>query len=268
MIKREKHGENGRQICLPREVECGCGTDAKILTKGAVEDIAEREDAEKETQLNNLEWEHTFDSVSDLIFILDTDFTIKRINPGTARKLSLDPRKVVGRNRFEFTHQSQEPPEYCPNRKLLLDSCEHSVETKLDLFERWFDISVSPLLGMHGELIGSLHLARDITAHKQAEDQVRKSLKETEHMNRVMLGREIRIVELKQEINSLCRELVRPEPVPTISMNDTVNSRAATDSDPELERYGASAETSVDLWDLIDRQLMQQLLDSFCEVLT
>ncbi|GAB6043536.1 PAS domain-containing protein [Endothiovibrio diazotrophicus] len=60
---------------------------------------------------------------------------------------------------------------------------------------------------------------RDITERKHAEqmlrrqaDELRTRNEELERFNRVTVGRELRMVELKQEVNALARELGRPPP--------------------------------------------------------
>jgi len=47
----------------------------------------------------------------------------------------------------------------------------------------------------------------DITEHKQAQEEKRKSIAEMERMNQLMTGREMRVIEMKKEINSLLAEL-------------------------------------------------------------
>jgi hypothetical protein len=47
-------------------------------------------------------------------------------------------------------------------------------------------------------------VATDVTERKQAEAQIKQHLSELEAFNRVAVGRELRMVELKQEINELC----------------------------------------------------------------
>ena len=47
----------------------------------------------------------------------------------------------------------------------------------------------------------------DITEKKIAEEKLAKILSETENMNRLMTGREERILELKIDINNLLRQL-------------------------------------------------------------
>lgn len=52
-------------------------------------------------------------------------------------------------------------------------------------------------------------VVRDITKRKQAEDKLNKTLAELERFNRLMIGREGRIIEMKQEVNALLVELGR-----------------------------------------------------------
>jgi len=51
----------------------------------------------------------------------------------------------------------------------------------------------------------------DITARKQGEEQIQRHVAELERFNRAMVGRELRMVELKREINELCRQAGLPE---------------------------------------------------------
>jgi hypothetical protein len=45
---------------------------------------------------------------------------------------------------------------------------------------------------------------RDIGERKEKEKELLKSYKELEYFNKVMVGREIRMIELKKEIDQLC----------------------------------------------------------------
>ena len=57
----------------------------------------------------------------------------------------------------------------------------------------------------------------DITAHKLAETEIRRRAEELRaandeltRFNRVTLGRELRIIELKKQVNDLCARLGQP----------------------------------------------------------
>jgi len=73
------------------------------------------------------------------------------------------------------------------------------------------DISLSVLKNSEGETIGTIDVFRNITERKRAEEKLGKHMKELEHFNELTVGRELRMVELKKEINALLRELGREE---------------------------------------------------------
>ena len=73
-----------------------------------------------------------------------------------------------------------------------------------------------PLTDQDGKVIGDLVLISNITARKEAEERVQKTLSDVERYNRLMMGREMRVVELKKEINALSRELKRPPAYPAV----------------------------------------------------
>jgi PAS domain S-box-containing protein len=52
----------------------------------------------------------------------------------------------------------------------------------------------------------------DITGRKKAEEEQRRSIKDLEETNKIMVGRELRMIELKKEVNQLSKEIGRPEP--------------------------------------------------------
>ena len=56
--------------------------------------------------------------------------------------------------------------------------------------------------------------AVDITLRKRAEEEMRAAVQELEEFNQAMVGRELRMVELKQEINALCAQLGQPPRYP------------------------------------------------------
>jgi len=51
---------------------------------------------------------------------------------------------------------------------------------------------------------------RDITARQQAEAALRASNAELERFNRLLVDRELRMIELKQEVNQLCAAAGQP----------------------------------------------------------
>ena len=149
-----------------------CAKESKSVRLYAV-DITERQRAAAALGRAKEEWERTFDVVPDLIIILDQEHRIVRCNRAMAEALGLEPRKLVGRTCYEAVHGLREPPDFCPHSKLLQDGQPHTTEV-LEL-GREFLVTVSPFLFAEGRAVGSVHVARDITDHKQADAALRES---------------------------------------------------------------------------------------------
>lgn len=77
----------------------------------------------------------------------------------------------------------------------------------------------TPLYDGEGRLIGVLGIARDITAIKAAEEELRQRNAELERFNQASVGRELDMIELKRRINALAGELGRPAPFPLSFLN-------------------------------------------------
>ena len=65
-----------------------------------------------------------------------------------------------------------------------------------------------------GQIVGVSTVARDITERKRAENELRASNDDLARFNRAAVDRELRMIELKKEINALCAELGQPPKYP------------------------------------------------------
>jgi DNA-binding response OmpR family regulator len=71
----------------------------------------------------------------------------------------------------------------------------------------YLDVHKAPLFNQEGELIGVVGSASDITAFKQAEEALILKIVELERFNDLTVGREIKMIELKEEVNELRKQL-------------------------------------------------------------
>jgi PAS domain S-box-containing protein len=58
--------------------------------------------------------------------------------------------------------------------------------------------------------IGAIVVTKDITDHKLAQSMIFEKMEELEKFNKIMIGREKRMVELKREVNELCSRMNIP----------------------------------------------------------
>ena len=134
-----------------------------------------RQKAEELLSRANREWERTFNSIPDLIMILDTQHRIVRANKTMFDALARTEQEIIGKTCYELVHGTDSPPSFCPHSKLLSDGKEHAEEVLEPRLGGTYDIRVSPVVDSTGNLVGSIHISRDITGRKQTEENLRKN---------------------------------------------------------------------------------------------
>jgi hypothetical protein len=75
----------------------------------------------------------------------------------------------------------------------------------------WGEIRISVVRGADNKPLYFLPVIIDITKRKQAEISLINKNNELNEMNSVMIGRELRMIELKNEINKLLKEMGKEE---------------------------------------------------------
>jgi PAS domain S-box-containing protein len=142
----------------------------------AARDITERKQAEEE-------WRRTFDTVSDSVMLLDTDYRIRRANRATSHLLGLDSEQVAGKHCFELLHNLNSPPPGCPVQRMLSSRKEERADIEETRLGKTFEVIATPLQNGDESLSGCIHTLRDITQRKRAEEKLRRSAEELKRSN-------------------------------------------------------------------------------------
>jgi PAS domain S-box-containing protein len=140
-------------------------------------DISERKRAEEELRRAKREWERTFDSVPDLIAVLDNQHRIVRVNRSMAQRLGVQPDGCVGLPCYACVHGTASPIGPCPHTLTLRDHKEHVAEVHEDRLGGDFLVTTTPMFDENGAMDGTVHVARDITESKRAENELKESEK-------------------------------------------------------------------------------------------
>jgi PAS domain S-box-containing protein len=144
-------------------------------TQALEDELQERKRIEQLVIRAKQEWERTMDAMPDLIALLDINQQMIRVNKPMAAALGLTPAEAVGQKCYDCVHSTRCPTAQCPHLQMLTDGQPHTVEIYEERLGGTFEVIVVPRYDFDNTtLIGSIHIARDITARKEAEKEQKK----------------------------------------------------------------------------------------------
>lgn len=109
-----------------------------------------------------------FNSIEDVVWILDTNHRILHANKSTRSLTGIDPDEVTGRHCWEITHKTDGPIPECPI--LRMSASRKREKMSMQVGDRWLQVTVDPLINAEGVLEGAVHIIRDITdIHRRDE---------------------------------------------------------------------------------------------------
>jgi len=120
-------------------------------------------------------WRGLFDIHVDPLAFLDAHYRIVRVNHALAMAIGCRPEDLEGRFCYEVFHGQSCPIEECPHARLLMDGCAHAGELVVSALGGVHWISVTPVFDTDGALVGSLHIARNVSRYKNLEAELREA---------------------------------------------------------------------------------------------
>ncbi len=223
--------------------------------RGADRNITEQKETEDRFQL-------VFDKSPDAYLIMEIDQgVISDCNQAAEVMLRGARSQIIGKT------PDQVSPLYQPDGRLSTEAAaerisdallnkKHNFEwvhQRLDGTDFWADVTIS-VISLQGRqvLMGGW---RDISERKKSEQKIQAALDETSRLNRLMQGREAKIVTLKHEINRLCNEL---------GHSHAYRENVAQAQKETAVTNNTKASTPAGFEKLADLTLWQRVLDAFC----
>lgn len=137
-------------------------------------EIVERERIELALNKSSSEWRATFDSTTDVIMMLNTDYTVIRLNKAATLFYNQPFKDLIGSSLSQLFPVDNLQKD-ANMRSILKHSVEHE-EGNVYLSDKkvWLSFSLDPIRDNDGQLIGRIFMMRDITVRIKAEEEQRK----------------------------------------------------------------------------------------------
>ena len=150
-------------------------SELKKTNQTLMEEVIERKRAEYSYATAVREWSATFDAFNDPVWLLDLSGKILRSNKAASDVFNIDPTDLIGKKCWEIVHQTKTPVEECPFVRMKTTKKREEMEFKLG--EKYIQITVDPVVNSQGDVIGAVHILRNITESRSLEEQFRQSQK-------------------------------------------------------------------------------------------
>jgi PAS domain S-box-containing protein len=139
-----------------------------------LQDITERKLVEEQLFLAKQEWEETFNTITDMVTIHDNDFNIIRANNAANKVLGLPFLEVKKMKCFDYYHGTGCPPEGCPSCRSLATGKPSTSEMYEPHLKMFIEISAIPRVDSNNQVVGLIHVVRDISERKKAEEVLKE----------------------------------------------------------------------------------------------
>ena len=196
-----------------------------VRTYGVMRDITETRQMSERLKAAASEWQTTFDSISDLVMILDSQYRILRCNAATVRFLDRPLEEIIGSVCCTTMHGTACHIEGCPCQKTFQTAKNSELEVFHSGSGKWLFVTSYPIRDSAGNVSGAVHVAHDISERKQAEAE---SL-----LQRAELAHVTRVATMSQLASSLAHEL--NQPLGAILRNAEAAELFLQDPSPDLE---------------------------------
>jgi PAS domain S-box-containing protein len=145
------------------------GDTAQSVILMTISDITEIKAAQNSIMQAKQEWEKTFDSVTELVAIIDDNHRVKRVNHALAHKLKRSPYECIDQRCYKIFHNLESPPPDCPHARMIATGEVQRVERYEECLGGYYLMSVSPFesVGRGGKWY--IHVSSNISELKSME---------------------------------------------------------------------------------------------------
>lgn len=180
--------------------------------KRALEDACEKMEHQKALQAikeSELSYRELFNGMNETIWIIDLEGNLVDMNQTAVNRLGYSKEELlkIGLKGIDATHSPEAIKKYIDT--MPVDKVQNFETTHKTKDGRVFPVEIySSLVTYFGKRV-ILSIAREITDRKRAEEAQKTRMNELELFHKLTVGRELTMIDLKQEVNDLLKELGR-----------------------------------------------------------
>ncbi len=143
----------------------------KEVNKNLEEKIVESIKINEELEFVARQWSKTFDTISDFVSVHDKNMKFVRVNKALASFLGKSPEELLGKHCYEVIHGRDSPWPDCPHIESVRTRKTVTKEIEDPNIGRPLLVTCSPFLHDDNSLMGSVHIARDISQQKRSANE-------------------------------------------------------------------------------------------------
>jgi PAS domain S-box-containing protein len=163
-------------------------------------EITDRQVIQEQLVAASDDWQTTFDSIQDLVMILDSEFRILRVNTAAVSFLGQPLDRIIGSRCHTLMHGTDASIAGCPAAKVFHTKRHEEMEILYDGKKTWLLASADPILDANGNVARVVHTVKNITDRKRMEEQLQGRLREIEKLKKQL---EQENISLREEVKLL-----------------------------------------------------------------
>lgn len=209
------NGEIRHIRAFGKVIRDGSGKPVRMI--GTNQDITERMEARQRLKASEEKLRNIIEHSTNMFYSRSCDHVLTYVSPQVKEILGYEVAEML----IRWTELATDHPENGRGLHLTQEAIrtgEAQPTYELQLKHKkghpvWVEVREAPVVenGTTVAIVGSL---TDITQRRLAEENLRARNKELERFNKASVGRELRMIELKKEVNALCLKVGTTEPYP------------------------------------------------------
>nr|WP_319397074.1 PAS domain S-box protein [uncultured Desulfobacter sp.] len=116
------------------------------------------------------EFYSAFNAMKSAVWIIDKNHSILKANSAAEQLFNQSRADIIGKKCWDIVHGIDGPIPACPLDKAAQSLQQESIELQIN--DRWFEVSVDPILDSKGNAVKYVHITTDITEAKSAKAEL------------------------------------------------------------------------------------------------